>query len=330
MKKYQIFISSTFTDLIDERQAAVEAILQAGHIPAGMELFAASNQSQWEIIKKWIDESDIYMLILGGRYGSIEPESGLSYTELEYNYACDIGKPLFALVLHDDFIEQKVQKQGSKNIRELNEPQKLHSFSKNVLSKLCKICSDYKDIQLGVFQSITSLERENNLTGWIKSDKDLNAQPYLDQISALQKEKEVLLLENQKLKRTNPSNTNSSEFQKILKCLIQEEIDLTNLKKIDTSYPEKTTVYQAFEAFKEIIIVGVTNNINATATDMFVFRELAPKLQIHGLTKLEKVNSTATARRYILSEKGQKFLSYIAIKSLDANLPSKYLQEPIE
>ena len=82
MKKLQIFVSSTFIDLIDERQAAVEAILKAGHIPAGMELFTASNQSQWTIIQKWIDESDIYMLILGGRYGSIEPDSGLSYTEL--------------------------------------------------------------------------------------------------------------------------------------------------------------------------------------------------------------------------------------------------------
>lgn len=70
VKKYQVFISSTYTDLLDERQAAVEAILQAGHIPAGMELFTSSNQSQWDIIKRWIDESDIYMLILGGRYGS--------------------------------------------------------------------------------------------------------------------------------------------------------------------------------------------------------------------------------------------------------------------
>ena len=51
MKKYQVFISSTYLDLIDERQAAVEAILKAGHIPAGMELFTASNKSQWDIIK---------------------------------------------------------------------------------------------------------------------------------------------------------------------------------------------------------------------------------------------------------------------------------------
>jgi Domain of unknown function (DUF4062) len=45
-KKLQVFVSSTYTDLRDERQAAVEGILSAGHIPAGMELFAAGDQSQ--------------------------------------------------------------------------------------------------------------------------------------------------------------------------------------------------------------------------------------------------------------------------------------------
>lgn len=85
-KKLQVFVSSTYEDLKKERQAAVEAILDAGHIPAGMELFKAG-KSQMRTIQKWIDGSDVYMLILGGRYGSIEEESGLSYTELEYRYA---------------------------------------------------------------------------------------------------------------------------------------------------------------------------------------------------------------------------------------------------
>ncbi len=75
-------------DLIEERQAAVEAILDAGHIPAGMELFKAGNESQLKTIYQWIDESDVYMLILGGRYGTVEPKSGKSYTQLEYEYAC--------------------------------------------------------------------------------------------------------------------------------------------------------------------------------------------------------------------------------------------------
>lgn len=86
-KKLQVFISSTYIDLIAERQAAVEAILDAGHIPAGMELFQAGSQSQKETIERWIDESDVYLLILGSRYGSIEPDSKMSYTHWEYDYA---------------------------------------------------------------------------------------------------------------------------------------------------------------------------------------------------------------------------------------------------
>ena len=66
-KRLQIFVSSTFSDLIPERQAAVEAILTAGHIPAGMELFTSGDESQMDVIKQWIDESDVYLLILGGR-----------------------------------------------------------------------------------------------------------------------------------------------------------------------------------------------------------------------------------------------------------------------
>ena len=68
-KKYQVFISSTYTDLRDERQAAVEAILKSGHIPAGMELFSAGDESQLETIKRWIDASDIYLLILAHDMG---------------------------------------------------------------------------------------------------------------------------------------------------------------------------------------------------------------------------------------------------------------------
>jgi hypothetical protein len=75
-KKLQVFVSSTYQDLQDGRQKAVEGILRAGHIPAGMELFIPANKSQWAIIEEWIKESDVLMLILGGRYGSIEPESG--------------------------------------------------------------------------------------------------------------------------------------------------------------------------------------------------------------------------------------------------------------
>ncbi|MGP8291979.1 DUF4062 domain-containing protein, partial [Vreelandella zhanjiangensis] len=100
-KRLQVFVSSTFTDLVEQRQAAVEAILTAGHIPAGMELFTAGDESQMDVIRQWIDESDIYLIIVGGRYGSVDPKTQKSYTQLEYEYAVESDKPIFACVINE-------------------------------------------------------------------------------------------------------------------------------------------------------------------------------------------------------------------------------------
>ena len=85
-KRYQVFISSTFRDLIDERQAVLKAVLELDHMPAGMELFPAADDQAWQLIKDVIDSSDYYVLLIGGRYGSFN-EEGIGYTEKEYDYA---------------------------------------------------------------------------------------------------------------------------------------------------------------------------------------------------------------------------------------------------
>ena len=142
-KKLQVFVSSTYIDLKEERQAAVQAILTAGHIPAGMELFSAGDQSQMDVIRRWIDESDIFLLILGGRYGSIEPESQKSYTHLEYEYALEKGKALFAVVITEKYLEEKIKEHG-KEVIETRNTDKLEKFrslvswlSASLCGKLC-------------------------------------------------------------------------------------------------------------------------------------------------------------------------------------------------
>ena len=87
-KRYQVFVSSTFTDLQEERQEIMQALLELRCIPAGMELFPAANETQWDLIRKVIDDCDYYIVVIGGRYGSIGPD-GLSYTEMEYRYALE-------------------------------------------------------------------------------------------------------------------------------------------------------------------------------------------------------------------------------------------------
>lgn len=54
-KRYQVFVSSTFHDLVDERRAVMQALLELDCIPAGMELFPASTDTQWTLIERVID-----------------------------------------------------------------------------------------------------------------------------------------------------------------------------------------------------------------------------------------------------------------------------------
>lgn len=190
-KKHQVFILSTFSDLKEERQAAVEAILSAGHIPAGMELFAAGDESQMEVIKRWIDDSDIYMLILGGRYGSIDLATGLSYTELEYDYAVINNKPFFALVLNDSALESR----GVEN-REKEHIEQFSNFRKKVLSKISKLVDDSKDIKIGVLESIKNLSHRN-IHGWVRSDQLPDIAPLLSQLKTLSSENAKLKTELQ-------------------------------------------------------------------------------------------------------------------------------------
>lgn len=110
-------------------------ILTAGHIPAGMELFTSGDESQMEAIKQWIDESDVYLLILGGRYGSIEPTTGKSYTHLEYEYAVAREKPFFACVVTDAAHVKRVKKHGPK-VSETQEPKMLSEFREIATAKM--------------------------------------------------------------------------------------------------------------------------------------------------------------------------------------------------
>src|SRR5438477_5129516 len=99
-KRYQAFVSSTFQDLQEERQEVIQALLELDCIPSGMELFPAANEDQWTLIKRVIDDCDYYIVIIGGRYGSVGPD-GKSFTEMEYEYAISKNKPVIAF-LHRD------------------------------------------------------------------------------------------------------------------------------------------------------------------------------------------------------------------------------------
>jgi hypothetical protein len=237
-RKLQVFISSTFEDLRDERQAAVEGVLLAKHIPAGMELFTAGDASQLEVIKQWIKESDVYLLILGARYGSIEPLSGFSYSEIEYDFAVASGLPHFALVLNDDAVARK-HASVLKSLVSADEVAKLASFRSKVLSKASKFVDDPRDIAIGVLQSLHEIESRPGLVGWLRSNEIRSDPAITEQMSAMVEANTRLResLESQLRLAESQTATFSSEDLAPLESTIS--LRLERYTRVSRDYPNR-------------------------------------------------------------------------------------------
>jgi len=164
-KRYQVFVSSTYQDLQAERQEVMNALLELDCIPSGMELFPATNDTQWALIKKVIEDSDYYVLILAGRYGSLGPD-GVSYTEMEYRHALSIGKPTISF-LHKDpghiIVDNSEQSPEGKL--------KLQSFRDLVTQKLCKYWQAPQDLGSVVSRSLIQLIKSTPAVGWVRADE---------------------------------------------------------------------------------------------------------------------------------------------------------------
>ena len=166
-KKYQVFVSSTYTDLRDERLAVISCLLDNNCIPVGMEQFPASPLSQWDYIKMMIDDSDYYILIVAGRYGSIDEDTGVSYTEKEFNYAKEKNIPIIAF-LHEN-INHII---GDKLEIEQNKRDMLLKFRENVQTgRLVKYYSDLNDLKSKVVTSINGAIKTIDRPGWVRADK---------------------------------------------------------------------------------------------------------------------------------------------------------------
>ena len=315
-KRLQVFVSSTYIDLIEERQAAVSAVLKSGHIPAGMELFTAGDKSQLDIIKRWIDESDVYMLILGGRYGSVEAESGVSYTELEYNYALEVGKPLFAVVIDETALEEKVKANGT-SVIETERPSELKLFREKVLSNMSSFFEDMKDIKLCVMESLPEIAASRDLSGWVSGSEVPDTKGLVDEIAKLNAEIAKLVKDNASLSKKLSLNSNISseqEFEELTNILKSIEIKIPP-NVVDGKEDVTNTLYGLFKNVQESLVTGVTNQTNQHDSVYFLYQNVCPKLQIHGLVQNEKVASVRW-RRFSITKKGQEFLAYIEKKKL--------------
>lgn len=185
-KRYQVFVSSTFEDLKDERAKVMETILNNDCFPAGMEMFPAMDEEQFEYIKRIIEDSDYYLLIIGGRYGSVD-DNGVSWTEKEFDYAVSKGIHVMAFVLEDEAYNKLPKYKLDKKDIELNQ-ERLKKFKEKVGKKrLIRKWSDANTLALEVTNSLQRVLKIHPQIGWVRSNAVASGEAQKE-IDRLQKE----------------------------------------------------------------------------------------------------------------------------------------------
>lgn len=183
--KYQVFLSSTYSDLVDERESIIKAILEMYHIPIGMEMFSAEDEDQWEIIRRTIEVSDYYILVLGLRYGS-KTSGGISFTQKEYEYALEKKIPILAFVMSDMVSLSKDRRDD--DLTDINR------FRELVLrnSKMAQFWDTKDQLIKSVSISLMKQIMQKPGVGWIRGDSANADEALSKELSALSKENREL------------------------------------------------------------------------------------------------------------------------------------------
>ena len=95
----RIFISSTYKDLIDHREAVSDVLMRMKRQFSAMEFFGSRTDEAIPACRKEIEECDILVGIYAWRYGWIPPGGELSITEQEFDIAIELKKSCLCYIV---------------------------------------------------------------------------------------------------------------------------------------------------------------------------------------------------------------------------------------
>lgn len=166
-RRYNVFVSSTYRDLAEERRAVIERLIDFNFIVSNMESFCASNLEQFEYIKRIIDDCDYLVLLVGGRYGSVNEQTKKSYTEMEFDYAKEKDIPCY-IFYYKDHKSLPDEKKESETPRQEMFNRFLEDIKKD---KMAKSWSDIKELPLLVIDALQHAKEHEKRKGWVRGDQ---------------------------------------------------------------------------------------------------------------------------------------------------------------
>ncbi|WP_175278833.1 DUF4062 domain-containing protein [Prescottella equi] len=268
-RRYQVFVSSTYVDLIEERREVMQVLLEQECIPAGMELFVASDEDQWSLITEVIDLSDYYVLIVGGRYGSTV--DGISYTEKEFDYAVGQGKTVLVFVHQNPGAIPAEKTELGDEARE-----KLQAFRDKVTTgRMVKFFNNAQELGSLVGRSLHRAFKKNPAEGWVRGSMAMTPETEAE-LARLRTEVAELKLERAETR--SDTSIDSSAFQQ-------------GRDSVDLHYQ-----HNAGEN-------GEWETLTMTVTWDALFKALGPKL-MNECTESTMRSSLNTAFKYDAQDKG--------------------------
>lgn len=291
-KKYQVFVSSTYEDLKTERQAVISCLLDINCIPVGMEQFPASSLSQWEYIKKMIDMSDYYLLIVAGKYGSIDLEENISYTEKEYRYAVNKKMPVLSF-LHENIDLLPAGKVG-KTDEERDRIIKFRNEVKNA-GRLIDFYNSADDLKYKIATAMSKIINDAPRPGWVRADQAERAIETAGNASGFKNiQKQLELIQNSILEKVEQTRIkwepiSDNEIKEMFKAEPQNNIESMKVPTL-SSEAKRLLLEAAKDSAGQILLINSiegmeiqTNNIvmnsAQTGKDVAVWKAAIEELQ---------------------------------------------------
>jgi hypothetical protein len=243
-RRFQIFISSTSDDLREQRQKIWESLVSLDYIVSGMEAFPATSDAQFEYIKQQIAQSDYYILVVAGRYGTIA-ENNVSYTEREFDYAQEMKLPTLVFP-HRDITSLPI----SKTDQDQEKLELLKLFrEKAARNRLCSYWTNSDELALNIIKALQSAIKTYPRPGWQRGDQAST--------NELLKEVHQLRAENDKL-RLASSPPLSEEAPQDLKPTLKKKITFSYYMSADNKQ-HGSTVLSLSDILKEVSIFEPTS-----------------------------------------------------------------------
>ncbi len=247
--RYQVFVSSTYSDLKEERSKVIKGIMDLDCIPAGMEMFPAIDEEQFEFIKRVIDDCDYYILIIGGRYGSMT-ESGISYTEMEFDYAMSKQIPVIAL-LHNDINNIPAGKVDMDSTAR----EKLERFREKVKrGRLVRFWNTPENLIAEVIVSLSQTIRMRPGIGWVRANVQTNTES-LQELNDLRKEIEKLREYKSRNEATFEYTPNIADWDEMFTLHLEDRY--TPLPTMGVHIEKPVYIEKSWEEWFRLIITDI-------------------------------------------------------------------------